>query len=464
MLDPASLRAAVNDAAATREERLGALARAATALPPRGSPTGESNNHVHTIYSFSPYSPSMAALLARESGLEVAGSVDHDSISASREMVAACALVGIGGVTGCELRVGFRKGPDGRRFAFADRKINNPDSAGIVYMTIQGVPAGKVDELSAYLAPIRAKRIERTSRMAESASTMLRDAGIAGIEFESDVLARSKAAEGGGVTERHLLAAVAERLIGHYGRGSDLLDGLAKRFGIAVPKRIEALIADPANQILVFDLLGVLKSGFLDRIFEQPGEEECPDAAKVVAFARSIGAIPAYAYLGDVGESPTGDKKAEKFEDDFIESLLDAVKATGYLAVAYMPPRNTPAQLERIRELCEARGLMQISGVDINSPRQSFHCPELRLPKFANLRAATWALVAHERLSSADPRAGLFSASNPLASLPLERRLAAYAEAGRALDLSLGEDTPGEDTPGLTGAVLGDLFEGRFMR
>ena len=32
------------------------------------------------------------------------------------------------------------------------------------------------------------------------------------------------------------------------------------------------------------------------------------DAAK---FAQSINAIPAYAYLGDVSESPTGDKRAQ---------------------------------------------------------------------------------------------------------------------------------------------------------
>jgi hypothetical protein len=450
-----ALRAKVNDASAKGEERLGALSRLAAALPLRGESGGESNNHVHTIYSFSPYSPSMAALLAREAGLEAAGSVDHDSISASREMVAACALVGIGGVTGCELRVGFRAGPDGKRFAFADRKINNPDSSGIVYMTIQGVPAAKIDELSAFIAPIRKQRIERTSRMASSASTILRDSGIEGIEFERDVLARSKAAEGGGVTERHLLAAVAERLIGRYGLGSSLLEGLAKGFGILPPKKVAALIADPADPMIVYDLLGVLKSGFLDRIFEQPNPEECPDASKVVAFARSIGAIPAYAYLGDVGESPTGDKKAEKFEDDFIEGLYDAVKAAGYLAVAYMPPRNTPAQLKRVRELCESRGLMQISGVDINSPRQSFNCPELRRPEFANLRQSTWALVAHERLSSADPRANLFSSANPLAAMSLEKRLAAYAKLGRSLDLSRPND------PGL---VLSSLLEGRFTR
>jgi hypothetical protein len=449
------LRSTVNSPTARREERLGALAALAAALPPRGAPTGESNNHVHTIYSFSPYTPSMAALRAREAGLEVAGSVDHDSIAASREMVAACALVGIGSVTGCELRVGFRSYPDGRRFAFADRKINNPDSAGIVYMTIQGVPAGKVDELAAFITPIRRKRIERTARMAVSAASILREAGIEGIDFEHDVLARSKAGEGGGVTERHLLAAVADRLISRYGLGRSLVEGLAVDFGILPSPKVVSLLADASNPMLAYDLLGVLKSGFLDRFFEQPGADECIDARIVVGFARSIGAIPAYAYLGDVGESPTGDKKAEKFEDDFIEELFDAVQATGYLAVTYMPPRNTPGQLRRVRELCEARGLMQISGVDINSPRQSFNCPELRRPEFANLGDATWALVAHERLSSIDQSAGLFAEGNPLATLSLAQRISVYAKAGRALDPKRPEDP---------GAVLDTLLKGRFSR
>jgi hypothetical protein len=444
---PSAARGKANDPAASCEERLAALAGLARELPERGAPSGESNNHIHTIYSFSPYSPSMAALLAREAGLEVAGAVDHDSISASREMVAACALVGIGGVSGCELRVGFP--------AFADRKINNPDSAGIVYMTIQGVPAGRVDELSAFLGPIRAARLERTARMAEAASALLREAGVEGLDLGSDAVARSKAAEGGGVTERHLLAAVAERLIARYGRGPALVEGLASGLGIRPEARLAALLSDPVNPMLEYDLLGVLKSLFLGRIFEQPGEAECPDATGVVAFAAAIGAVPAYAYLGDVGESPTGDKRPEKFEDDFIEELFDAVKEAGFLGVAYMPPRNTPSQLERVRRLCDERGLMQISGVDINSPRQSFNCPELRRPEFANLRDSTWALVAHERLSSADPRAGLFSAANPLAALPLGERISAYAEAGRALDPA---------RPGESGAVLNDLLKGRFPR
>jgi hypothetical protein len=448
-------RSVANDPRVTREERLEALAAVAARLPPATASRGVTNNHIHTFYSFSPYSPAMAALLSREAGLEVAGSVDHDSIAASREMVGACALLGLGSVTGCELRAGLGRLSGGSRAAFASRKINNPDSVGIAYMTIQGVPADRVDELDAFLAPIRSARLGRTARMTGAASLVLRVAGLEGLDFERDVVAFSKASEGGGVTERHLLAAVARRLLGRFGKGGRLLDGLERSLGIRPSPKVAALLSDQGNDKLLFDLLGLLKSEFLDRVFEQPGEEECPDSARVVAFARSIGAIPAYAYLGDVGDSPTGDKKAEKFEDDFIEELFDAIASIGFAAVAYMPPRNTAAQIARVRALCAERALMQVSGVDINSPRQVFDCPELVLPEYANLRDSAWALVAHERLASADPRAALLSPGNPLASLPIDERIESYARAGKALDPRRPDDVAD---------VLDGLFKGRFSR
>jgi len=78
---------------------------------------------------------------------------------------------------------------------------------------------------------------------------------------------------------------------------------------------------------------------------------------------------------------------------------------------------------------------MEISGVDINSSRQSFNCPEVLRDEFRHLLDTTWALIAHERLAGIDRRFGLFSEDNPLASLNLDKRLAAYAAFGKKLDL-----------------------------
>jgi hypothetical protein len=181
-------------------------------------------------------------------------------------------------------------------------------------------------------------------------------------------------------------------------------------------------------------LLGVFKSAFLDRIFIQPGADECMPVQQAVAFGNAVGAIPVYAYLGDVGESPTGDKKAEKFEDDFLEALIAEVKGLDFKGVTYMPPRNTRAQLTRLSNLCRLHDLFEISGVDINSSRQSFNCPELLDAQYAHLLDATWALFAHERLGNYDLRFGLFDPRNPLATKPLSARVAIYASIGKRID------------------------------
>jgi hypothetical protein len=377
----------------------------------------------------------MAALRSREAGLGAAGSVDHDSIAAAEEMVEACAVLGIGGCSGFEVRVSFKTGADGNPGLFADRKINNPDSAGIAYMTVQGVPSPAIPRTAEFLRPLREERLLRTRAMAESANVILREAGLGEIDFEQDIRGRSRFDAGGGVTERHLLAAVAEVFIKKYGKGPALASALEGRLGVKPPSRIAALLADGENVHYIYDLLGVLKSAFLPRIFIQPGEKESIPARQVTAFAAGVGAIPAYAYLGDVGESPTGDKKAERFEDEFLEPLFEELSHLGYRAVAYMPPRNTEEQLRRVQRLCGEWGFMEISGVDVNSSRQSFNCPEVLLPPFRHLIDTTWALVAHERLSSADRSLGLFAPDNPLAAEPLAERLAVYARAGRSLDL-----------------------------
>ena len=365
--------------------------------------------------------------------------MDHDSLAGAAEMREACAILGMGSVTGFEIRVFMHaeseRGRGGAPDFFAGRKINNPDSAGIIYMTVQGVPSQAADRVAEFLEPIRKRRLARTAAMAERANAILVSAGLDPFDFDRDVLGRSKFAEGGTVTERHLLAAMAEALIAGLGRGPALAAGIQSKLGLSLKPKLAVSLSDPENPYLMYDLLGILKAEYLPSFFIQP-TDECVDARTAVEFAKSIGAIPAYAYLGDVGESPTGDKKAEKFEDDFLPELFAELKKIGFQAITYMPPRNSSAQLARVRSLCRELGLMEISGVDINQPRQSFNCPELRLPEFAHLNASTWAMVAHEALAAVDPSLGLFAAGNPYAASGLDERIALYAKAGQDIGRS----------------------------
>jgi hypothetical protein len=116
-----------------------------------------------------------------------------------------------------------------------------------------------------------------------------------------------------------------------------------------------------------------------------------------VKFARAHDIIITYPYLGDITSSVTGDKKAQKFEDDYLDELFGILRNEGVGAVSYMPARNTREQAARVRELADRYGMLQISGEDINSPRQPFISEASKDPYFANLRETTWRLVEHEK-------------------------------------------------------------------
>ena len=86
-----SLLSALN--AKTPEERLAAL-RKLKALHDSGMlpPPAEGNyvnNHIHTTYSFSPYSPTKAVYTAWMNGLVTAGIMDHDSVAGAEEFIEA---------------------------------------------------------------------------------------------------------------------------------------------------------------------------------------------------------------------------------------------------------------------------------------------------------------------------------------------------------------------------------------
>jgi len=351
--------------------------------------TEEVNNHVHTIYSFSPYSPSMAAYLVWKAGLQAVGIMDHDSISGCKEMIEACKIIGIASTIGFELRVNFSG------TIVEGRKLNNPDSKNIGYIAIHGIPESKLPETKKFLNPIQIARNKRNKKILAKLNNLIKSYGMKEIDFNKEVYNISQA---------------------------------------QVSEKIKKFLLDENNQFYLYDLLGILKSSFLDKIFIQPDYEECISVYEAVKFSNSINAIPAYAYLGDVTDSPTGDKRAEKFEDDFLEELIPELKKIGFKAITYMPPRNTLNQLLRLQRLCRKYEFMEISGVDINSPRQSFNYAIILRPEFAHLIEATWALIAHEKLANYDEKYALFNNRNPFKGKSLKERIVTYSEFGRRID------------------------------
>ena len=383
------------------------------------------NNHIHTTYSFSPYSPTAAVWFARAAGLCTCGLMDHDSIAGAPEFLAAAEAAKMSATIGIECRVRFDQTP------FADRKLNNPDQAGVAYMALHGVPHDRAAELNDFFAPYRARRNERNRRMVAAVNEMMGKYGVT-IDFERDVLPLSNFARGGSVTERHISSALAYRMLEVIGRGEKLTKFIHEEIRLPLSGKIEGYLLDEANPHMMYDLLGWIKSQLIARFYID-ATDECPDVRDVLALSDRIGAISAYAYLGDVGDSVTGDKRAQKFEDDFLDELIAYIAQLGYRAVTYMPSRNTKPQLQRLRALCEKYSLFQISGEDINQPRQSFVCEAQRDPEFSNLFDATWALIAHEWRATKNPADGFFSEQSKAQWPDLNARIAAVSKFGQEM-------------------------------
>jgi len=345
------------------------------------------NNHIHTTYSFSPYSPTKAVFMSWLNGLATAGIMDHDSVGGAEEFIEAGRIVGLPVTVGFEIRCSMADTP------YAGRRVNNPDQISVAYLTMHGIPHQMLGEAEKFLAPYREKRNVRNWKMVQKLNDYLKPYGLE-LDFNMDVLPLSEYSSGGSVTERHISYALAAKLTER-----------------ELPRNF---------------LLGLFKSQLVQNFYVD-ADDELPHITEFIALAEKLGAIPAYPYLGDVGVSVTGDKKTQKFEDAFLDELIKYMAEIGMRAVTYMPARNTDKQLSNIKALCQSHGLFQISGEDINSPLQKFICEKIETPEFRHLIDSAWALIGHELASSQGISEGMFSAKTEAEMPNLAERIEHFA-------------------------------------
>ncbi len=385
--------------------------------PPRGIYV---NNHIHTCYSFSPYTPSSAVWYAWMAGLQTAGIMDHDSVGGMREFIEAGKIMDMPVTCGFECRVNVDGTP------LVGRKINNPDQKSCIYLAMHGIPHTEIDAAEAVLKVLRDRRNDRNRKMVANINALISPYGME-LDFDRDVYPLSMAEEGGSVTERHICFGLTKKITEAYPDRAAACDFIDRLTGAPMNDKTRTKLLEAPDNFYEYDILGVLKGHLVEKFYVD-ADEECMNVREFTALAKKLGAVSAYAYLGDVGESPTGDKKAQKFEDDYLDELFDTLVDCGFDAVTYMPSRNTKEQLERVMNLCRERGLFQISGEDINSPRQSFICKALA--DYPHLKTAAYALIGQELAATDNPADAMFSDETRARIPDLEERIRLYAVRG----------------------------------
>ena len=137
-METAELLKTISRVDISADERLAALAELKKKIDAGEIPTPERgifvNNHIHTTYSFSPYSPTKALYMAWQNGLGTAGIMDHDSVSGAYEFIEAGEIIGMPVTVGAECRLNMEN------TALAGKRINNPDQISVAYSAIHGIP------------------------------------------------------------------------------------------------------------------------------------------------------------------------------------------------------------------------------------------------------------------------------------------------------------------------------------
>lgn len=380
-----------------KEERLEAIKNLKEAIDrdevPAVKRIGECNNHIHSQFSFSPYSPSMIAWKAYQAGLDTCGIVDHDSIAGCLEFRAACKILGVIPTIGFEIRMNWDGTP------LQNKKFNNPDQKSIGYFPIHGVPLKSLERVEKFLQPIRRAREKRNREMAKKIDHILAAYGMS-LDFDADVIPVSRWDQKGSITERHILFATAKKIIEECKRGRTLIDFLQEKLEITLSERDKGYLIDIDNDIYTYDLTNILKGFFSERMYVPASHEEVPDVVKTVPYLNSLGCIATYTYLGDIrGVSVTGDKKTQKFEDDILEELFSCLYKYGMRGFSYAPTRNQPDQIERVKKLCREYRMLEVCGEDINQPRQPFICEQNSEEQKKFFNDSTWAIIGHEKLA-----------------------------------------------------------------
>lgn len=387
----------------------------------------ECNNHVHSQYSFSPYSPSMIAWKAYKAGLSTCGIMDHESVAGCMEFREACKALGIVPTIGFEIRLHWNHTP------LKGYMFNNPDQKSVGYFPVHGVPVSRLREIEDFLNPIRQERMERNKKMVKNIDAILHNYGLE-LDFDWDVIPVSKWAEKGSITERHLLYATAKKIRQKYKPGQEMVSFLQDRLDIQLSDTSRNFLMQEDNPYYDFDVTNILKGFFSEYMYVNATEKETLPVEEVIPYLRKIGCIPTYTYLGDVKkESVTGDKKTQKFEDDILDKMLGLLQVYGMGALSYAPRRNDKKQIHMVRELCKKYNMMEVAGEDINQPRQPFVNTGLESEIKAYFDKTSWAIIGHEKMAEKDQEDGFFSERTMKKYPNLYDRLEVYEKIGKEI-------------------------------
>ena len=380
--------------------RLLALKKLKRVLPESKKRSDAVNIQTHTTYSFSPYTPTMAAYMAYKFDLMVAGILDNYTVKGAKEFIKACRILNITYSVGVELRADFNE---------TETPYSN--------VALLGVAERYFKKLTAELAPFRSQRRENVLSTIAAVNKKLGAHGIA-VDYDKDV----KPLVHDVPLSKYVYFALARKLVFKFGEGERTRDFLTESLKIELTETEKGLLTDRTNPYYVYDLANIISDNYT--VFHTFKKYPAPE--KVVKIAHGVGAICSYEYVLKRG-------KGRKTDEELIEynrRLITKLKELKFDAVSFDPSKFSKDVLESFKTLLKENKLLPLNLTRVEFPRRRFDCvcadPELK----RDMTDAVYAIVGSEICENNKAAQGFITDKDVLLGDHAER-IKLFAKIGR---------------------------------
>ncbi len=359
---------------------------------------------IHSSYSFSPYSPTMAAYMAYNNGLSAAGLVDTGTLAGGAEFLAAAKEFGLHAVVGAGY---FTLLPKAYRNLC---NVISRDYSRFIYLAAFAVPEDSYPQMDAFLSRYRAER-ERGNRKA-LAQINSRFRGLGQLSYEEDVLPVTNAEEGGAITRSHIMLALARRVIRMAGTGDALVDYLTKVQNISLSSREEQMLLSPVGRNYDYDL-----GRILSQKLKVDDEEYVSQIHKFIGATIAAGGLVFY---------PVREADAVEGGEKYIDEMIAALKQLKLHGVAYRASAMGQ-YLGYLERKLKEENLLAIDGNDIHSARDLFYTG----PMTALQKEGFYTLVGNAYLAGQDPMDAFYGPRTETRLPEIDDRVRVFSEVGR---------------------------------
>ncbi len=364
----------------------------------------EVNMNIHTHYSFSPYSATLAAYMAYKSGIKIACDCDYGTLNGKDEFEYACKFLNISTVNGFEVTL-----------------VNNKGEEGIY--AFYGITKDAEAEFLPMLEEFRKVGFKRVSNVCEKINKKLTKFDIV-VDFEKEVCKIANIKKGATLTLKHLYKATSEKLIEKFNKGRALADFLRNTLCLDIEEGSYNLLCDPNNPFYVYDLISALRNNFSS----VEGGLTPPALSDYLSVASKNSVIACYEYHAP-NNWLKNQTESQKTIADF-ENLLKELNDEDIHAVSISGNNLSEKILEEFIKLAESNQMLVIFNERIEYPRNHFEssAPESIKPY---LEKCAYALLGNYISASNNLEDGLYTQKTINKVTDFKQRLLIYAQIGK---------------------------------